>query len=176
MISITAFIFFVVLIISIKKPGIGLVLLINTYQVRSLAEISWQNPCYASDCQIGPNIILGAILPTFSLFFIVLKTYAQNKVIKYPFDSIDALLLSISLILLIYSIFSPDPYSSIEYFIEYSDSASFNSFCNSVFWFSKVSDCSIISKSSGLNWSKNQSTLSKIRSFTFILIIEMAKI
>lgn len=112
-------IFFIVLIISIKRPGVGLVLLINIYAIRSLAEINWHAPCYLMDCQIGSNLLLGIILPILSLFLIVLKIYMKNKTIIYPFDKIDILLLFLASIVLIYSVFSPDIYASIEYFIKF---------------------------------------------------------
>jgi O-antigen ligase len=106
--------------LSIKKPGIALVALINIYTIRSFADINWSNPQYYTDYyQIPPSIIFSLILPLISFILILINIFIRNKNIQYPLDVIDILLFLLTVILLIFINFSPDTYDAIEYFIKF---------------------------------------------------------
>lgn len=87
------------------------------YSIRSFAVIDWSNPLYYSDNP--PSIIFGLILPVVSFSLIFAGIFIRNKFIRYPFDVIDFLLILLTIILLVFSIFSPDIDNSIEYFAKF---------------------------------------------------------
>ena len=111
--------FTLILIIVYQRPGIGLVLLLNIYLIRSIPSIDWDNPGYLADDALGRSLIMGVLLPMISMLFIFFKSIIYNKFkVFYRLDIYDFLIISLLLILVVYIPVSPTVYLSTEYFLK----------------------------------------------------------
>lgn len=112
--------FITLFLIAFSRPAIGIVLLLNIYLIKPLILLDANSIGYDADFALGSNLLLGAILPAFTLIVIFFKKlYIKKYRYSYPFDKFEMLILSLSLILLVYVPVSPVSSHSLSYFLKF---------------------------------------------------------
>lgn len=102
-----------VILVAIKKSSVALAILLNINLFRAIPYVDYKHPYYGYYNE--NDILLGAILPTICFFFILLKIIWKKDKIKYKVDIIDVFMLSLSLIMIVSNILSPNFSKSIYY-------------------------------------------------------------
>ena len=109
-------IFLVILFCCLKKPMLGLALILQTNIIRALISIDYDNPCF--NCINESDLLLGAIAPLLGMMIILLRLEVLKQV-KYVFDKFDGLFIAILGTLFFTSLYAINMLESITYTLRF---------------------------------------------------------
>ena len=70
-----------ILISCLKRPMLGLALLMQINIIRSLVSIDFNNPCFT--CVNESDVLLGAVTPVLGLILILLRLDIRKKIVLF---------------------------------------------------------------------------------------------
>lgn len=104
-----------ILFLTIRKPIIGLALLLQINIIRAFATIDYSNPDFSTN---DPDIILGAITPILAFIIIILRFNLKKRFI-YAIDDFDWYFIFTTIVLFLSSLYAPNFIEAISYSFKY---------------------------------------------------------
>jgi len=101
-----------ILISCLKRPMLGLALLLQINIIRSLVSIDFNNPCFT--CVNESDVLLGAVTPVLGLILILLRLDIRKKIV-YVFDVFDGFFVLSVCTLFLTSLYAVDIIDSLGY-------------------------------------------------------------
>lgn len=105
-----------ILVSCLKRPMLGLALLLQVNIIRSIVSIDYNNPCFV--CSNEPDILLGAVTPILGLILILLRLDLRKKII-YVLDIFDGFFVLSIVVLFLTSFYAFDVLDSLGYSIRF---------------------------------------------------------
>ena len=98
--------FLLIVLITLKNSAISLAILLNMVVFRAIPYVDYKAPYYGYYNE--SDLILGALLPITCYIIILLKIFLNKSKLKYHTDVFDLFMLTLSIIMIISIIFSPN--------------------------------------------------------------------